>query len=260
MPLAGSATDQDHELQAIDPETEHEACKRRMIASGWCHHRVNYLATRYRLETFTYFSTLDYLRHQKHDICWDSPSCVAYSVDNSTYQTRHIESSCTCGYLETPYEDLKRIAETGGVPLIEIEKHSEMPGYKLRVRKRERSSRYVALSHVWADGLGNPAQCALPCCQIERLYETVKRVLRLPSLGRKDNIDPVLLWMDTLCIPPSDPVIRMAQIDKMASIYKGARTCLIMDNELMALDLECDASAHLTLELCARLICSAWNR
>lgn len=259
MPSATCSADQDTELQNIHiRRAQREACKRHMISNGWCYHRVNYLATRYTLETFEYLSTLEYLREQKHDLCWSKASCDAYSVDNSTYRTRHVESGCSCSFIEAPYEDLKRVAETGSVPLVEIEENF---GYRLRVRRRERSSRYVAISHVWADGLGNPSQCALPSCQIQRLHEAVKTAFRQPNLKRHRENDPVLIWMDTLCIPPSDPVIRMAQIDKMASIYKGAFTCLILDAELMSLDMKCvDDSPVLATETRARFICSVWNR
>ena len=42
--------------------------------------------------------------------------------------------------------------------------------------------------------------------------------------------------MDTLCIPvgPNETSLRLTQIDKMASIYKGALCSLVLDAELMA--------------------------
>ncbi|WPA99489.1 uncharacterized protein RHO25_004107 [Cercospora beticola] len=247
------------ELQSAVPMQKNEVYKRLMITNGWCPHRVNYLARRYKMETLGYLSSLVYLREQKHDRCRSAPSCVAYTVNNSTYKTRHVDRGCTCEFVETPFEDLKRIAETGSIPLIEIEKNDEISGYSLRVRERKLTSRYVAISHVWADGMGNPARCALPTCQIERLYKTVEKVFLLPRLGRKWRRNPVLIWMDTLCIPPSDIVIKMAQIDKMASIYKGACTCLIMDAELMSMAPKRKDDLELTLDIWARYICSAWN-
>ncbi|PPJ59700.1 hypothetical protein CBER1_10541 [Cercospora berteroae] len=238
---------------------KHEVYKRLMITNGWCPHRVNYLARRYKTETLSYLSSLVYLREQKHDRCRSAPSCVAYTVNNSIYETRHVETACTCGFIETPFEELKRVAETGGVPLVEIVEGDENSGYRLRVRKRKLTSQYVAISHVWADGMGNPVRCALPLCQIARLYKTVEKVFHLPFLGRKWRKNPVLVWMDTLCIPPFDVVIKMAQIDKMASIYKGAVSCLIMDAELMSMAPKRNDDLELTLDVWARYICSAWN-
>lgn len=43
--------------------------------------------------------------------------------------------------------------------------------------------------------------------------------------------------MDTLCIPPGAKTqhmaLRLSQIDKMSSIYKGAALTLVLDHELM---------------------------
>lgn len=52
---------------------------------------------------------------------------------------------------------------------------------------------YVALSHVWADGLGNPFGNALPKCQLLGLQTLAREVLRASKRDR-----PALLWLDTL--------------------------------------------------------------
>ena len=44
--------------------------------------------------------------------------------------------------------------------------------------------------------------------------------------------------MDTLCIPINPLSLKLAQIDKMASIYKGAISSLVLDAELMAMALD----------------------
>ncbi|KAK5941534.1 hypothetical protein PMZ80_006813 [Knufia obscura] len=85
---------------------------------------------------------------------------------------------------------------------------------------------------------------------------------------------PLLFWMDTLCIPvrAEHESLRLAQIDKMASIYRGAVSCLVLDGELMATEACFDATvnhgstglanppgrASLNLETRARVACSVW--
>ena len=81
--------------------------------------------------------------------------------------------------------------------------------------------------------------------------------------------------MDTLCIPTGrdEWSLRLAQIDKMASIYKGAVSSLVLDAELMSTTLYCELeSSHdhndrgtivdepwrLGLEARACIACSAW--
>lgn len=79
-------------------------------------------------------------------------------------------------------DELRKIIADGGVPLISIDdtgrtalKNCEQTS--LRIRPRLEFDSYIAVSHVWADGLGNPDDNALPFCQIKRLVDRVKVVL-----------------------------------------------------------------------------------
>lgn len=67
---------------------------------------------------------------------------------------------------------------------------------------------YVAISHVWSGGLGNPSKNGLPECHFFR--------------------------MDTFCIPVGDTFsgARDKAINLMAEIYGGARAVLVLDPEL----------------------------
>jgi hypothetical protein len=85
-----------------------------------------------------------------------------------------------------------------------------------------------------------------------------------------------LIWIDTLCVPvgPNEEHLRRAQIDDMASIYRGALYSLVLDAELMAsvniakpfIDKEHVRDRHFSwyieddfgIEGRARLACSIW--
>ena len=54
---------------------------------------------------------------------------------------------------------------------------------------------YVALSHIWADGLGNPFKNSLPLCQLNRLQNAVKNLQN----HSEPNIRGCSFWVDTLC-------------------------------------------------------------
>lgn len=56
---------------------------------------------------------------------------------------------------------------------------------------------FVAISHVWADGLGNPSANKLPQCQLSRLQGLVDNMV--PAHQR-----PMPFWIDTLFIPKID--------------------------------------------------------
>jgi hypothetical protein len=107
----------------------------------------------------------------------------------------------------------------GGIPLVSATL-SKRGDPLLRIRRKMASDCYIALSHVWSDGLGNPNDNALPVCQIRRIghclqtlphphytgytsvsfellsAETIRMNITVRRAARAR-----LLWMDTLCIP-----------------------------------------------------------
>ena len=162
-----------------------------MLARGWCPHQVNYLAQIYDLQTFSYLATLNKSsqRTADHGCCLDHASCIAYNTNMATYEIRHTSSDCTCPIILTPYDELVQIIRKGGIPLIDIKDPTRASGeqFQIAVRKREREHRYTAISHVWADGLGNPNDNGLPLCQIKQLHT------HLEALGQSHEVS---------CFPP----------------------------------------------------------
>jgi hypothetical protein len=73
---------------------------------------------------------------------------------------------------------------------------------------------YVAISHVWADGLGNPASNGLPRCQLDKLFALLGDLINPSTFAsirfkKSSTIQRALwnrtsrryFWMDTFCIP-----------------------------------------------------------
>ncbi|CAI6301984.1 unnamed protein product [Periconia digitata] len=214
-----------------------------MCTKGWCIHQVKYLSQvfEYDDETMRYLANLprSSQRPESHEKCRSELSCVAYNVDLNNYETRH-HISCdgsNCEDVAVPYDNLVRLIRDGCVPLVTLHK-SDQSRFSIKVHKRQKRTSYTAISHVWADGLGNPHNNSLPSCQLEKLIETETH-----------------FWMDTLCIPvrPEDADLRQKSINSMASIYAGARTTLVLDYELMQTSPD-------TPDCLARIICSVWMR
>ena len=146
--------------------------KDQMLANGWCHHQVSHLSKIHDLETFAYLATRGRSSHRlaDHKQCLSHSTCVAYNTNASTYKTRHTTAECTCPTISTPYRLLTDIIRKGKIPLVSIEDTDDAAAtYQLSIRPRSRTSKYIAISHVWADGLGNPNTNALPLCQMKRL-------------------------------------------------------------------------------------------
>lgn len=76
------------------------------------------------------------------------------------------------------------------------------------------------------------------------------------ELSSLEEIDPVVFWMDTLCIPVGDEnaLLRADAINKMDLIYAGARDVLVLDPELQQIPLEGLPQE----EISAHILCSPW--
>ncbi|KAH7065856.1 hypothetical protein BKA63DRAFT_166234 [Paraphoma chrysanthemicola] len=219
-----------------------------MLRNGWCSHQVHYLAQKYDRDTFRDLAQMKLSpeRRRDHTPCLSQPSCIAYNVDMINYRTVHRTGGCNCSHLQVPYDALTNMIGRGQIPLISIEysKDSNRP-MELRLHRRTVVSKYTAISHVWADGLGNPAENALPACQLQHLAARFEDLHGSPER---------LFWFDTLCIPVKDEhaSLRNRSIDNMASIYAGAELVLVLDRELMQIN---SGTFH---DCLARIICSVW--
>lgn len=167
--------------------------KEAMISRGWCLHHVNYLAMMYPHSAFFSLANLTPLGQiRDHAACKESLQCTAFNVDMMNYRTKHVKSDCACPMVEVPYGKIISIIKQGGVPLVAIDQSAnsvatDTTSLRLTVQKRRSNTEYIAISHVWADGLGNPAQNALPACQILRLKLQLEK---LPPIS--DSTGPIV--------------------------------------------------------------------
>jgi hypothetical protein len=158
--------------------------RRRFLASGWCPNQVAAIEASFMLpwQHYIYLTSKDRLDDQSRDLhhhCTVS-NCGVNQVSRETYRLRHVfndygiefESRCPICHIADGYRksaprknffdpdmrELVQIVEEGGIPLISIynaniEPYNNDPKI---VRYDPSRMMYVAISHVWADGLGNP--------------------------------------------------------------------------------------------------------
>ena len=146
--------------------------KDEMLAHGWCQHHINHLSRTHDLKTFSYLAThgRPLRRLVDHKKCSQNPGCVAHNTDAATYRTRHVTPECDCTMIPTPSSRLIEIIRIGKIPLISLEDGVGTGAtHRIQVDARSLRSKYIAVSHVWSDGLGNPNGNALPSCQISEL-------------------------------------------------------------------------------------------
>ena len=95
--------------------------------------------------------------------------------------------------------------------------------------KAEECLPYIAISHVWSQGLGNRHNNTIWLCQLERLQQYANRLV--PPAHR-----PVPMWIDTLCVP-LEADARMEAIKTMDAVYQSALAVLVVDQTLIDFDL-----------------------
>ena len=225
---------------------EESACverNRRLKQRGWCPSLIN------NLQCHAYSSCLDWV----DGTLAQSPSdghrdcglerCVRNNVDPDTYVLRHVDFDCKCGFVKPSVEEVIMIIETGEIPVITVQESDD--SVRLLVSRCSGSSagEYIALSHVWVDGLGSTSQAGIPECQARRLGRLVH--------DASDGVNNAF-WIDSLCIP-TGKASRKKSIAMMKNIYRNADKVLVIDQTVR----RCSKSASLE-EISWAILASSW--
>ena len=219
-----------------------------LLEDGWCPSTIDAMAS--------YASLLWYARlngpgkrHSVYSSCTSDVCLLSQVRNDDQYQHWHVGDDCPCYFATTSMRSLLDIIESGLCPLVggRIGSTMELKGYNLEDVK------YVAVSHVWLDGCGNPTANAVPSCQADLIDAQVKMWF---SQSRTESMP---WFLDTLCVPV--PVSQRAKaarnklIAMMNVIYKNALIVLVRDKALV------DLSSHLDpLETVFKIAFSQWSQ
>lgn len=190
--------------------------RRCMLELGWCKAEVSRLETILPVVGVYYASFLRKRQDvRKHQGCSNENCEVTILNHPDLYKQKHLETCSGCIDVVSPIEDVSKIIENGGIPVMKVSRSpsnlSTSPGFaedlilevvdaKSYVGKHQ--PKYVAISHVWVDGLGHEHGNSIPMCQLEQIKAYIKSLIRSSNaLGRLIYGAPYLFWMDTLCIP-----------------------------------------------------------
>lgn len=214
-----------------------------MKRAGWCINTINYhlsagfmnyvmLSILVQLPPYIRSSTTEH----EHCTPW---SCVFYTFANTDeYVPRHVDPTCHCQSIHPPIEEVTQMLRDGVVPVMVYD------GALLHVRPAAETS-YVAISHVWADGMGSTTEGGLPTCVVRRIASLVQDLH--PETGA--------FWMDSLCIP-DDRGVRKRAIQLMERTYRDAAKVLVVDECIRA---ECSEKKTWEENL-FRIATSGWIR
>ncbi|KAG8667824.1 hypothetical protein FPOAC1_012663 [Fusarium poae] len=194
--------------------------------------------------------------------------CKARVLDDDTYKTKHATLDCCCEFVKADTSKLCEILQKGRIPLIEsVDPDDDQAEIELIEAKP--GTKYVAISHVWSDGLGNTSENAIPRCQLRRLSQYVRDI-------RSNHGCYVYFWLDTICIPPDKTCgckcvsvescapcwgrqLEAAQnisLGLMRKTYEDADVVLVLDSWI--LETTCEGKSH--VETLLRIFTSSWTR
>ncbi|RYP03310.1 hypothetical protein DL764_005228 [Monosporascus ibericus] len=221
---------------------------RRLLESGWCQSELWHFLQGFDIATAACYLARPYAP-RNHDKCSDT-TCMAYQTDEQSYRTLHVKDNCNCEFVCVKPDLLADFLARNIVPAIVISDDLQLSV----VDAKELD--YVAFSHVWADGLGNPSRNALRSCQIRRLYNLAVNLCSVFKFNSNSSTPKVAIWIDTLCIPvaPELQRYRKQAIRLLARTYTEAMAVLVLDRELCRFE----SRKAPALELSIRVLCSGW--
>lgn len=243
--------------------------RERVLGAGWCPNEYERLSSTMATPTLYYAS---FLRRSgvgnNHARC-SKDQCVANNVDEKSYKSAHVTTGCHCTHLMPNMQKIHAILEDGGIPLIQITVLNDPFDCLLNVLDARSGVNFVALSHVWSDGLGNAQDNSLPRCQLARLRTIVdasygyygepvatkveKGVSWIKRLALTLGGALTPIWIDTLCVPVHKRLRKLA-ISRLKQTYRQADRVIVLDAELQT------SPFNSLVEALTRISCSGWIR
>lgn len=252
---------------------------------GWCFHHVQELG---RANTYHALFYLASLRRYPgpwidHSDCHTKDQCTAYNVNEETHRVLHVDENCQCTAIKAPKTNLA-IIDSGNIPFVQCERRKGSPP-KITHGVVQPGTKYVAISHIWSDGLGNLLANELPQCQLDRILDRVEALQAEFAGTSPDSLiqqfqrkcEPlrntlfgppttqVNFWMDVFCNPvvekDADPAhaerlkrgLAMG-ISRLMPTYIFAEHVLILDYEIQQVP-----RSQGQTELLSRLAVSGWR-
>ncbi|KAH0559665.1 hypothetical protein GP486_003822 [Trichoglossum hirsutum] len=227
----------------------------RMRANKWCPHSLAQFASGERSVLGMYYANLlDIPSDEKdHGKC-EVHKCIHTTVNEKDYTTKHDgHSSQECARIppDSARESIIRSLKSKSAPLLKV-LETETEEVEVNVVPYKEGIKYVAISHVWAHGLGNVDGNWLFSCQVRRLYRFAAALYPFSST-RAD----IYIWIDTICVPhrsdDDDKDYRKVAISLLDDTYRNADKVLVLDDQLVR-----STSRVAPEEALIRILSSGW--
>ncbi|KIW71824.1 hypothetical protein PV04_00056 [Phialophora macrospora] len=253
----------------------------RMVDNGWCKSHMDRTTHSFKyLQTLHYMSYLDKRMSAKSHTECDQAECVTDKIAATSGIQGHWTDGCSWETVAVNHEDLVSALRTKDtVPLLRIRRGGravestegatdaslEEKELTIQVVRSTTSTPYIAISHIWADGLANKEANSLNACKLRELHDVVQALpmsATTPDSANRDS-SPVergdqcpLIWLDTLCCPVAPKEDKKLALTKIHQVYKQASSVLVLESSLRSYS----TASMDTLEVLARIFTSRWLR
>ncbi|KAL7930254.1 hypothetical protein V8C35DRAFT_313355 [Trichoderma chlorosporum] len=233
--------------------------EKQMLERGWCPSETEKIRSQFQgLHTMHYIAQLQRPNaSQDHSNC-TRHQCTAFQMDIKTYKPSHLSDDCSCDLINIDERATASILRsTDTYPIIRFDQIGDgADDFELVVEPYEPGVPYVALSHVWANGLGNPKANSLPRCQIKHVAQLIASMETQIEPDETEYKSRYRIWIDTLCCP-IELGDKLIALERIASVYRNAAHVLVLDASLTGFDSQDTHPA----ELMARIYgASPWMR
>jgi hypothetical protein len=185
---------------------------------GWCPSDITRCEARfYSFQSLHVLQMMDKsLPKRDHGKCGEY-SCTVYQIDIENYHVGHREDGYHCGEeLAVDTEELSRILLKGDDKIALLRLEGNLHDMRAELVESTTRSKYIAISHVWADVLGNHGGNSLHRCKLLHLRELVTAVANEANFDQdSENKMTPLIWLDTLCCPAVDGEAKRKGIEKL---------------------------------------------
>ncbi|KAK6541494.1 hypothetical protein TWF694_007303 [Orbilia ellipsospora] len=211
-----------------------------LIRKGWCPFVISSAESAMSASMLRYIDIAGFTKTTTgHEQCTPE-QCGRNNIQISTYTQQHWPSKCRCHFLKPDHATVLDILDHGYIPLVRLAE--DMNSLEISAAPPDQTLvDYIAISHVWADGLGSTTEVGLPACQVRRLHELSKQ-----------KTHEAWFWIDALCVPKFEPY-RGKAIQLMKLTYKNAVGVIVIDKGLKLLSVKDPA-----LEIGWSIIASGW--
>lgn len=198
-----------------------------MSDHGWCrYHAARALESFESSLTCTALLSMDSLRRSiEHRDC-SIHKCMAMQVPKMTCYGSPYSHHCKCELWQSDATELRNIIETESIVVLKADFTASGELWSLRMVPARDHDEYIAISHVWADGLGNPNANALRMCAINAI---IPKLLAIRNKRSESNPKELFFWLDTLCCPVEPEWAKLKVLSTMTDIYQNASEVLVLD-------------------------------